>query len=130
MASDRLSCRRARLKVIFRLLVLTELLPPDRVLGWHIKALVQHIAIDGASHTVDAKVEVAELLTRVVSFLAKDYVRAARFAHEAASIRLQDCSLGIFPQLSVALRVESDCVSFDARQIRLLAETIDHTTCL
>lgn len=125
-----LSCSRARLEIVLGLLVLTKLLPFDRVLGGHIKGLVKDAAVDGARHAIGTEVEVTEFFAGIVSFLAQYHMTTARLAHVAGSCGLHHCSLCISPQLSVALRIEPDCVSLQAREIGCLAQATDHAIIL
>ena len=72
-------------KVILRCLVLAELLPSDGVLRRLLVAFKQKVCADRTRYAVDAEVKVAHLLTRKVSLLSKNDLRAARFAHERAA---------------------------------------------
>lgn len=74
---------------------------------------------------MNAKVEVAPLVTRVVSFFAEDDLSSARLALEAASTRLEDHALGIFAELALALRIVTNDVALKASNVRGLTHTIN-----
>ena len=75
--------RRAGFEIVLRRAVHAELLPFYCVLRRDFIGLVENVAVNGASYTRLAKVEVAEEFTRKVPLFAQYHQLTARLAHEA-----------------------------------------------